>query len=174
MSHISVAVEYALHCLVYLIGLPDDAAPPSAKDLAALRELPVRYVATIMTKLQKGGIVITAEGVRGGIRLARPAAEISFHDVIVAVDGDKTLFACRDVRHACALFTDGPPPWATSGVCSIHAVMLEAEARMKDVLKRRTLVDIAEQACRRVPADFRAASQAWLQTRTQSRKASAA
>ena len=44
MSHISAAVEYALHCLLYLVDLPEEVPPPSARDLADLRTLPVKYV----------------------------------------------------------------------------------------------------------------------------------
>ena len=170
MSHISTAVEYALHTLLYIIDLPDDAAAPSSKDLATLRALPVKFMAGVMTKLNKAGVVVATEGMRGGIRLARPAEEISFYDVVIAVDGQKALFDCRNVRHACPLYGQTPPAWATSGVCGIHAVMLEADARMKDVLKARTLRDMADHAATRVPAEFREETRIWLENRSQTRR----
>ena len=172
MTHISVAVEYALHCLIYLVDFPEDAPSPSARDLAELRALPVKYVGAVMTKTNKAGITIATEGVRGGIRLARPAQDISFFDVIIAVDGQKKLFDCRDVRGACALFGATRPDWSMSGVCSIHAVMLEAEARMKDVLRSRTLRDIADIAKVRVPATFKQDAYAWLTQRNGARQVS--
>ncbi|WP_082453011.1 Rrf2 family transcriptional regulator [Sphingomonas sp. Leaf208] len=79
MSHISTAVEYALHTLLYIIDLPDDAAAPSSKDLATLRALPVKFMAGVTTKLNKAGIVVATEGMRGGIRLARSAEDAAFH-----------------------------------------------------------------------------------------------
>ncbi len=170
MSHISAAVEYALHTLLYLIDLPDDAAAPSSKDLATLRALPVKFMAGVMTKLNKAGIVIATEGVRGGIRLARRPEDISFYDVVVAVDGQKALFNCRDVRQACPLYGQAPPAWATSGVCGIHAVMLEADARMKAVLKANTLRTMADQAAMRVPDAFRDETRIWLESRAQTRR----
>ena len=170
MSHISAAVEYALHTLLYIIDLPEDSAAPSSKDLATLRALPVKFMAGVTTKLNKAGIVVATEGMRGGIRLARPAEEISFYDVVIAVDGQKPLFDCRNVRHACALYGQTPPAWATSGVCGIHAVMLEADARMKDVLKARTLRDMADQAAARVPVEFRTETRTWLENRAQTRR----
>lgn len=170
MSHISAAVEYALHSLLYLVDLPDSAAAPSSRDLATLRALPVKFVAGVMTKLNKAGIVVATEGVRGGIRLARPAEDISFFDVVVAVDGRKQLFDCRNVRHACALFSETPPTWATSGVCAIHAVMLEADMRMKEVLKGQTLRHMADLAVTRVPSEFRAETGAWLENRAKTRR----
>jgi len=170
VSHISAAVEYALHTLLYIIDLPEDSAAPSSKDLATLRALPVKFMAGVTTKLNKAGIVVATEGMRGGIRLARPAEEISFYDVVIAVDGQKPLFDCRNVRHACALYGQTPPAWATSGVCGIHAVMLEADARMKDVLKARTLRDMADQAAARVPVEFRTETRTWLENRAQTRR----
>ncbi|MES3151585.1 RrF2 family transcriptional regulator [Sphingomonas faeni] len=169
MSHISTAVEYALHTLLYIIDLPDEAAAPSSKDLATLRALPVKFMAGVMTKLNKAGIVVATEGVRGGVRLARRPEEISFFDVVIAVDGRKALFDCRNVRHACPLYGPAPPAWATSGVCGIHAVMLEADARMKDVLKARTLRDMADHAATRIPGEFRAETRIWLEDRSQKR-----
>ncbi len=170
MSHISTAVEYALHTLLYIIDLPEEAAAPSSKDLATLRALPVKFMAGVMTKLNKAGIIVATEGMRGGIRLARPAEDISFYDVVVAVDGQKDLFDCRNVRQACPLYGQTPPAWATSGVCGIHAVMLEADARMKDVLKARTLRDMADQAAKRVPSEFRAETRMWLENQAQTRR----
>ncbi|MES3150798.1 RrF2 family transcriptional regulator [Sphingomonas faeni] len=170
MTHISAAVEYALHTLLYIIDLPDEVDPPSSKDLATLRALPIKFMAGVMTKLNKAGIVVASEGIRGGVRLARSAEDISFYEVVVAVDGMKPLFDCRNVRHACPLYGKVPPAWATSGVCGIHAVMLEADARMKEVLKGKTLRDMADQAAKRVPSEFRAETRIWLENRAQTRR----
>ena len=170
MTHISAAVEYALHCLLYLVDFPDGAPSPSARDLAELRALPVKYVGAVMTKTNKAGITVATQGVRGGIRLARPADEITFLDVVVAVDGRKKLFDCRDVRGSCALFGDGRPEWSTTGVCSIHAVMLDADARMKDVLRSRTLRDMADIGAVRVPAAFKRDAYRWLTDRNDARQ----
>ena len=165
MSHISSGVEYALHCLLRLVNLPDEVPSPSARDLADLQGLPRDFAATVMTKLSKAGITAATQGIRGGIRLARPAEQISFLDVVVAIDGRKTLFECRDIRHNCILFDGSPPAWATSGVCAIHAVMLEAEARMRDVLASRTLADMAKLGASRVPPEFLASTRAWITER---------
>ena len=76
MAHITTGVEYGLHCLLYLVdprGSADAAPQASVRDLADLQGVPVEYVAKLFTKLQKAGLVVAAEGARGGFRLARPA-----------------------------------------------------------------------------------------------------
>lgn len=143
MSHITTGVEYALHSLLYLAGPHAESRQASARELAEYQDIPTDFIKKIFTRLQKAGLVSSTEGVKGGFRLAKPPAEISVWDVIVAVDGEKKLFDCRDIRSRCLVFKGRPPGWATTGVCAIHAVMLEAEAAMRRMLRSRTLADIA-------------------------------
>src|SRR3546814_9013934 len=84
MAHMTVSVEYGLHCLLGLIDAGD--APRSARDLALFQGISSSFAAKIFAKLEKAGIVTAAEGVRGGYRLARPAHAIS---VLELVDADR-------------------------------------------------------------------------------------
>ncbi|QCI67624.1 RrF2 family transcriptional regulator [Phreatobacter stygius] len=171
MAHITTGVEYGLHSLLYLVGSDDEEAPPlSTRDLAELQGVPAEYVAKLFTKLQKAGLVAATEGARGGFRLARGAGAISVLDVITAIDGDKSLFECRDIRGRCAVFGGKPKTWATRGVCSIHAIMLEAEARMRAVLAERTLADIAASVTAKTPPEFAEAVTKWLADRAPPRR----
>ncbi|MFT3966695.1 MAG: Rrf2 family transcriptional regulator [Sphingobium sp.] len=169
MPHISAAVEYGLHCLVFLASRGGEAPAPSARDLAELQGVPVDYAAKIFTRLQKAGLVVASEGVRGGMRLARPADAITMHDVVIAIDGARPLFDCREIRGGCALFRGDPPRWATAGVCGIHAVMMRAEARMRDELKAVTLAQLAGGFGRKAPDGFFEEVAGWLDARAADR-----
>ncbi|WP_295998519.1 Rrf2 family transcriptional regulator [Rugamonas sp.] len=171
MSHISTGVEYALHCLLLLADLPPDAPEPSARDLAELQGIPAEYVAKLFTKLNKAGLVIAAEGVKGGFALARKPERISVRDVVDAVDGAKPLFDCREIRSRCAVFGDSPPAWASKGVCSIHAVMQAAEKAMRATLEAHTLADLAARTAAKAPASFAPAVVHWLDQRSAGRRA---
>ncbi|HEY1999789.1 Rrf2 family transcriptional regulator [Paraburkholderia sp.] len=151
MSHISTGVEYGLHCLLYLTGPGQGVTEASVRDLAEMQGVPVDYVAKLFTKLHKAGLVIATEGAKGGVALARPAHQISVLDVVTAIDGDKPLFDCREIRGRCAVFGDSPPGWATSGVCSIHAVMLQAEKRMRESLAEQSLADLSVRVNAKAP-----------------------
>lgn len=143
MAFYGAGVEYALHTLLNLNLAPAEAAP-SARDLADFQRLPVAFMRKLLTQLEKAGLVAGSEGVRGGWRLARDAAAITALEVADAVQGQEPLFECRNIRARCALWADGEAPrTATGGVCSIHAVMLAAEAAMRDELAAHTLADIA-------------------------------
>jgi Rrf2 family protein len=164
-------VEYGLHCLLYLVPSAETAAPAaSARDLAELQGLPVEFMAKLLTRLEKAGLVTASEGVGGGFALARGADEISVLDVVNAIDGEKPLFDCREIRGRCAIFKGAPPQWADKGVCSIHAVMLEAEQRMRDVLAERTLGVIAARVAAKAPPQFGGSITAWLDERASGRR----
>jgi Rrf2 family protein len=166
VAHISTGVEYGLHCLLFLIDPRGAPRQASARDLAELQGVPAEYAAKLFTKLQKAGLVSAAEGARGGFRLARKPESISVLDVVTAIDGEKELFDCREIRERCVIFGDNPPPRATRGVCSIHAIMLEAEARMRAVLAAHTLAEIAATVAAKVPARFNDQVADWLANRS--------
>lgn len=165
MSHISAGVEYGLHCLLYLSGPPTGVTEASVRDLAELQGLSVEFVAKLFTKLRKAGLTEATEGKNGGFRLARPADRISVLEVVEAIDGPKALFECREIRGRCAVFDGEAPRWAMDGVCSIHAVMLEAEERMRQVLSSQSLADLARRVGAKAPHSHAGKIVHWIETR---------
>ncbi|SOY68861.1 Transcriptional regulator [Cupriavidus taiwanensis] len=172
MSHISTGVEYGLHCLLYLSRSNMAVEEASVRDLAELQGIPNEFLAKLFTKLAKAGLVVATEGIRGGFRLARPPSRITVYDVIVAIDGDKPLFECREIRERNAVFDGCPPAWATRGVCTIHAVMQSAEKAMRAELKNHTLADIAERTVEKLPAAYGSQVVQWLTDRAANRRSS--
>lgn len=169
MSLYGSSVEYGLHCLLYLVEPPDNR-PPSSRDLAEFQGISPSYVAKLFTRLEKSGLVASAEGVGGGFRLARPATKITVLDVVDALEDDKPLFRCRDIRENCVLYGDSPPSSETKGVCSIHAVMIEAERRMREALGERNLADLAGEVRGKLPAKIIAERTEWFHARHTGRR----
>lgn len=170
MSHISTGVEYALHCLLFLAGRPGGADEASVKDLADLQGLPADYMAKLFTKLSKAALVRATEGVRGGFALARAPSAISVLDVVDAIDGGKALFECREVRQRCAVFEGNEPDWSGVPPCTIHAVMLSAEQRMREELASHTLADLAHRVATVTPPAYNQSVVRWLDTRAASKR----
>jgi Rrf2 family protein len=169
MAHLTVSVEYGLHCLMWLVKAGDTAL--SSRDLAELQGISPSFLAKIFPKLEKAGLVRASEGIRGGYRLARPADGITVLEVVDAIEGDKPLFDCQQVRNRCTLFGGEPPAWSSSGVCAIHAVMLRAEKSMRDELARQTLADIALAVGSKAPPSHAQDLQAWIDGRVKARRA---
>jgi Rrf2 family protein len=170
MAHFGNSVEYGLHCLLWLVEpLPE---PASSRDLADLQGVSASFLAKIFPRLERAGIVTASEGIRGGYRLARTPDQITVLDVVDAIEGEKPLFDCQEIRGRCAVFGGAPPSWSTDGVCAIHAVMVRAEQSMRRELARTTMADLARSVSRKAPAGFAAELQNWLADRANARTAS--
>lgn len=170
MAYISNAVEYGLHCLLFLVDPPGKGIDASTRELAELQGVSVEYLAKIFTKLHRAGLVAGTEGTSGGFALARSADKISVLDVIEAIDGRKALFLCQNIRLGCAVFGSTAPRWASKGVCSVHAVMLEAEARMRTVLASHSLSDLTARVDAKAPASYSVDIASWLRRRSAARR----
>jgi Rrf2 family protein len=163
MAHLGNGVEYGLHCLLWLVGAKTQ--PASSRDLAELQGVSPSFLAKIFAKLERAGIVRASEGIRGGYLLARPADQITVLDITDAIEGNKPIFECQEIRGKCAIFGNKAPRWSTQGVCAIHAVMLRAEQSMRSELAKTTIAELAGAVGRKAPADFTSEVHDWLANR---------
>ena len=154
--------EYALHSLLILATTD---APLSVVDLARFQQIPERYLAKVFTRMKDAGLVVGTEGIAGGFALARPADDIRVVEVLDAVDPDRKLFACAEIRRNCALFEATPPEWATEGRCRIDLFMTEAEHALREFLASKTLADLVCEFERKAPPEFATESSRWFQER---------
>lgn len=162
--------EYALHSLLILASRQE---PISVRDLAKYQQLPERFLAKIFSRLKAAYIVRGTEGVAGGFTLARPAQEIPVLQVLEAVDPERTLFACAEIRRNCALYEERPPQWAISGPCRIHAFMQEAEQKLKEALASKTIADLVCELGCKVPKRFSEMTAQWFDDQRRSRRSAA-
>ncbi|MEN2402334.1 Rrf2 family transcriptional regulator [Flavobacterium sp. MC2016-06] len=131
-------VEYAIHSLVYLIDNPKDN-PITVRNLAEFQNISETYLAKAFTKLKKAGIVRSNIGVKGGYKLARTADEITFLDIVLAVEGEISFFECNNIRDNCILMDKENLPWKKGSYCAIHLAMIETENKIKDSLQEKNL-----------------------------------
>jgi Rrf2 family protein len=167
MAHFGNKVEYGLHCLIWLAK--PQTGLVSSSDLAELQGASPSLLAKILPRLQKAGIVSASEGVRGGYQLARSAQDITVLEIVDAIEGQKPLFKCMELRKRCVLFGKNPPGWSINGLCAIHSVMLRAEKALRDDLARTTLSEIARCVSKKAPVDFSKQVTRWLEVRANAR-----
>ncbi len=133
----SVGVEYAIHCLLYMVNIDKSIG---IKDLAKFQGISETYLSKVYTKLTKKKIVMSVPGVKGGYALARKAEEITFWDIVEAVEGEESFFQCAEIRQNNILLDkENLPKEYTECPCLIKVVMLEAENEMKKYLSNKTL-----------------------------------
>lgn len=135
----SIGVEYALHCLLYIVKLKDKDYV-GIRDLAEFQGVSESYLAKIFTKLGKAGITKSVPGVKGGYELARNPQDISFWDVVEAVEGKGSIFQCAEIRQKNILVDQNNLPDSyTKCPCFIKVVMEEGENEMKRYLSKKNL-----------------------------------
>lgn len=135
----SIGIEYALHCLLYMVDIPEGKTV-GIKDLASFQGISETYLSKIYTKLSKANIVKSIPGVKGGYELAKRPDSITFLDVVEAIEGNEPMFKCAEIRQNTVLLDkDNLPDAYTKCPCTIKTVMLEAENQMKNYLKTKTL-----------------------------------
>jgi Rrf2 family protein len=156
------SAEYALHSLLIMVARTE---PVSVRDLARFQALPERFLAKLFTRLKRAGIVHGMEGIRGGFALARPPERISVMDVLAAVDPNRSLFECAEIRRNCELFGSAPPKWSVTGPCRIHLVMQEAEHVLHSFLMSKSLADLGNEFERKAPNQFIRDSASWFKQR---------
>ena len=162
MAFYSSGVEYGIHSLMSMVDAKGGDREMSVRELAGLQNVPYDYLAKVFTRLSRAGLVVSSEGKGGGFRLARAAELISVLDVVRAIDGDKSLFECREIRQRLALFDDAPPAWACEGPCGVRAVMDSAQARMEEELARSTILDLTRVMYRKAPDSFAVDVRQWI------------
>lgn len=135
----SIGVEYAIHCLLYIVKLKDEDYV-GIKELAEFQGVSESYLAKVFTKLGKAGITKSIPGVKGGYELAKNPEDISFWDIIEAVEGKDPLFQCAEIRQKNILVDKNNLPESyTKCPCFIKVVMQEGENEMKKYLSNKTL-----------------------------------
>ncbi|MEF9935374.1 MAG: Rrf2 family transcriptional regulator [Clostridium sp.] len=135
----SVGVEYSLHCLLYLVSQPSGESI-AIKDLARFQGISESYLSKAFTKLSKAGIIRSTPGVKGGYELAKNPEDISFWDVIVAIEGSSYLFQCTGILRNIIIYE--PRDDSRDCPCLIKNIMHEAEEKMREHLKNQSLSDL--------------------------------
>jgi Rrf2 family protein len=158
----SIGVEYALHCLLYMVDIPSGKSI-GIKDLATYQGVSETYLSKVYTKLRKSGIIKSIPGVNGGYALARNPENITFWDVVEAVEGSSPLFQCAEIRqNELLLDKNNLPDTHTKCPCLIKVVMWEAEDQMRQYLRNKTLAWLREQVNTKIPEDHRKATIEWF------------
>jgi Rrf2 family protein len=124
----SQATDYALHTMLYLVTAASDK-PVGVQLLAEKLGVSQTYLSKMLTKLVKAGLIQSAPGANGGYRLRRKSEDISFLDIIHAIEGTASLFECS-LDHG--------------SECMIQQIVIDAERQMEQYLENKKIADLAK------------------------------
>jgi Rrf2 family protein len=153
-------VEWAIHCCSILASLPEEGYL-ATKDLAEFHGVPKEYLSKALQALSQAGIVDTTLGPRGGYRLAKSPKEISFLDIVEAIEGRRSTFECTEIRknNPCR-----SPKSRDSGPCAIARVMYRADQAWRDELSKMKLSDLQRELLRDLPKDLLVQVGGWIKS----------
>lgn len=124
--------DYALRMLIYLTIHPYQSV--TVGEIASSYRLSRNHLLKVALNLRNGGFVETARGRSGGLRLAKPAADITIGAVVRHLEEDFALVDCLKAGGgACAI----------SPLCRMKGIFGEALAAFLAVLDRHTISDVA-------------------------------
>lgn len=131
MIRLTKAGEYGLRAIRYLVE-QSDAERVSIGDISASKHIPEPFLRKLFKPLVQNNIISSTRGVAGGVRLSRPAQEISVLEVVEALEGPLALNECLLEDSACEFMSE----------CGMHDVWDEAQAAMAKVLRSKDLTQL--------------------------------
>lgn len=124
--------SYSIRVLIYCATNPGRNS--RIRDIAATYAISELHLFKIMHVLVEQGYIETVRGRNGGIRLARPASDITIGEVVRATESNFHLVDCFDEAHRdCPLVS----------ACGFNRVLDEALKAFFAVLDSYSIADIA-------------------------------
>jgi len=124
-------VDYGLRAVIYLAH-QDPARSCSLSAIARHQGIPLKFLEKIIRDLNRGGLVKSKRGPDGGYSLTRLPSEISFQNVIEALEGPIVVNVCMDQRIICSQLPR----------CTMVGIWSEVQRKIVDVFTRTTLADV--------------------------------
>lgn len=135
---LSQKARYALRALVELAREggddPGDARQLTAGEIAVRADAPRKFLEAILLELARRHLVVSRRGKFGGYMLAKPPGQITFAEVIRAIDGPLALAPC--VSQMAFRKCDDCPDLET---CVLRPALRQARDATAHVLEAYTL-----------------------------------
>ena len=135
------AADYAVRVMIHLGSRPAGAIAHAR--LAAEVDCPQQFLAKLLQRLVRAGLIRSRRGKVGGFELTGAGRQSSMLQVVEAIEGPIRLNLCLESPYAC----DRRP------ACPAHLVWARAQAALVNVLKSATIEELVLQAAamREVP-----------------------
>ncbi len=122
--------DYSLRVLIYLSLQP--ARLCTITEIADFYGISRNHLVKVVHKLGLFGYIETVRGKHGGLRLARPAAEISIGEVARSTEPNFNIAECFDREANQCSITE---------VCRLKTILLQARTAFMETLDSHTIAD---------------------------------
>jgi Rrf2 family protein len=119
--------DYALRCVLYLARTGKKVA--SVGEIAANMDIPKSFLAKILQRLVREGLVESSRGASGGFWLVRNPEHITILEVMTAMQGVTPINTCAVDKHRCR----------SSAHCTVHPIWTEIRTEVERRLALQTI-----------------------------------
>ncbi len=133
VMQINRKIDYALRAVIYLTCRQSEK-PCSVGEIAQNEDVPKKFLEKIIQDLIRCGLVRSHRGPKGGYTLARDPDEVTFKDIVEAVDGPVSLNICVSETGECGMMP----------TCGMHWVWEEGQRRVMELFANTTLADMRD------------------------------
>ncbi|MDD3853070.1 MAG: Rrf2 family transcriptional regulator [Syntrophomonadaceae bacterium] len=123
--------EYAVRTLLELAAAPVGETV-STRLISERQGIPDEFLKKTIQLLVPAHLVTTHRGTGGGVRLAKPATDITLLDIITAIEGTLALNVCLAPDYHCP----------NKPNCSLSRILGKAQEALLEELQRETLADM--------------------------------
>ena len=108
---VTKTLDYAVRSLTYMGNQP--VVKHNMKEISEHQHIPLSYLAKIMRRLVKKGILRSMVGPDGGYALRKSPGDINLRDVYEAIEGEIRMVDCMEKDTICVLYGTCPqlPVW---------------------------------------------------------------
>jgi Rrf2 family transcriptional regulator, iron-sulfur cluster assembly transcription factor len=129
---LSKSCMYGLRASV-LLASRNNAEFITIRELSDELNISFYFLTKVLQQMTKANLLESYKGPNGGVKLARPAGEIRFMDVVIAIDGLKSL-------NECAL---GLPGCGVMKPCPLHDQWSALKTDMMNMMESITLKQLS-------------------------------
>jgi Rrf2 family nitric oxide-sensitive transcriptional repressor len=122
--------DYSLRVLMYVSAVPQRLV--TIQEIAQGYGISENHLMKVVHGLAQHGFIETVRGRGGGLRLARPASDITVGAVVRAVEDDFALVECFRTDNTCRI----------TPVCRLRGALQDALSAYFEVLDNRTLAEL--------------------------------
>jgi Rrf2 family nitric oxide-sensitive transcriptional repressor len=135
MIRINRKTDYAIR-VILVLSKQEEGAMLSTAQIQQEMLIPKGLSLRVVAELARGGFIITYPGREGGLKLARPAAEINLRQVVTFFESNFTVSEC--------LHGGGTCPFDHS--CPVRCRWARLQALILQELENTTFDDLAREA----------------------------
>jgi len=132
---LSNASKYAIRSVLFLAENSSKKIKYGAKEIASELEIPLSFIAKILQKLAKSGVISSTKGPKGGFYMSPENLANNINSILEVIENE-------DIFEGCFL---GLPRCSDENPCPIHHIVAPFKDALFEKFNKQTIADFAKE-----------------------------